>query len=71
MNKHDAIQHFGGAPKLAAALCITVEAVSQWDEIPEGRQWQLYAITAGQLMPDEQLVTKTPELLRPNIKPAA
>ena len=49
----------------------SVEAVSQWDEIPEGRQWQLYAITAGQLMPDEPLVTKTPELLRPNIKPAA
>lgn len=71
MNKRDAIQHFGGAPKLAAALSITVEAVSQWDEIPEGRQWQLYAITAGKLMPDDQLVTKTPELLRQNIKPAA
>lgn len=71
MTKEDAITHFGSISSLACALGTTYQAVSQWDEIPEGRQWQLYAITAGQLMPDEQLVTKTPELLRHNIKPAA
>lgn len=50
MNKTEAIQHFGNASRLANALDITRQAVSNWpEEIPRGRQYELQALTGGVL----------------------
>lgn len=45
---HQIIQHFGSKTGLAEALGISKQAVSGWGEaIPEGRAWQIEAITKG------------------------
>lgn len=50
MTREDAITHFGTVKALASALGITHQAVYDWgEEIPEGRQWQIQAITKGKL----------------------
>ncbi|WP_414716610.1 Cro/CI family transcriptional regulator [Thalassolituus sp. UBA3500] len=50
MNKTEAIQYFGNASRLASALDITRQAVSNWpEEIPRGRQYELQALTGGVL----------------------
>lgn len=50
MTRDDAIKHFRTVKALASALGITHQAVYDWgDEIPEGRQWQIQAITKGRL----------------------
>lgn len=52
MKKHEAISHFGGVTALAEALGVSAGAVSQWEEIPTGRQFQLQVMTAGRLIAD-------------------
>lgn len=55
MNKQDAIQHFGSSTKLAQALGISKQAVSQWeDELPIGRQYQIEVVTEGKLKAGEE-----------------
>ncbi|QRY79657.1 Cro/Cl family transcriptional regulator [Pseudomonas sp. PDNC002] len=49
MTKKQAIQHFGSISKLAKALKVSYEAVRQWEEVPELRQYQLELITKGVL----------------------
>lgn len=50
MKKKDAIDHFGGANKLAQALGCKPQAISQWgDTIPQGRAYQIEVLTGGQL----------------------
>ncbi len=46
------LEHFGGVAETSRALDISYQAVSQWVEkgaVPEGRQWQIQAITGNQL----------------------
>lgn len=58
MKKKTAIKHFGGVVKLAEALGIKPQSVSQWpDEIPQGRAYQIELITKGALkasQPEQQ-----------------
>lgn len=49
MTKSQAIKHFGSISKLAKVLNVSYEAIRQWSEVPELRQYQLEKITAGQL----------------------
>jgi len=45
ISKEAAIAWAGGsASELAKRLKVTVSAVSQWKDIPEGRLWQLRAL---------------------------
>lgn len=54
MNKADAVEHFGGVTKLAAALRLSKGAVSQWgDEIPLLRAYQIEKLTGGKLKAEE------------------
>jgi hypothetical protein len=64
MDKTQAIEHFGSATNLAKALRISLQAVSLWDytkPIPEGRAWQIEAITGGQLRVDPSVYRKHKE----------
>ena len=64
----EAEQHFGNRRKLAEALGITSQAVSQWakrGQIPEGMAYKLQVVTGGALkvnpsdyVPIEQLVAE-------------
>lgn len=54
MTKTQAVEYFGTAAALARALGIAPAAVSQWEEVPEGRQWQLEVITGGRLVADRE-----------------
>ena len=68
MKVQQAEQHFGNRRKLAEALGITSQAVSQWakrGQIPEGVAYKLQVITNGALMvnpvdyiPVEQMVSE-------------
>ncbi|HHQ4887274.1 TPA: Cro/CI family transcriptional regulator [Aeromonas veronii] len=50
MKKQDAIDHFGGAAKLALALGCKPQAISQWrDHVPQGRAYQIEVLTGGKL----------------------
>ncbi|ATB63298.1 Cro/CI family transcriptional regulator [Pseudomonas mosselii] len=49
MTKSQAIQHFGSISALAKALGVTYEAVRQWSDVPELRQYQIERITRGVL----------------------
>ncbi|WDL80814.1 Cro/Cl family transcriptional regulator [Aeromonas bestiarum] len=50
MKKIDAIDHFGGANKLAQALGCKPQAISQWsDLVPQGRAYQIEVLTGGKL----------------------
>ena len=50
MKKIDAIKHFGGIVKLAEALDIRPQAISQWSAtVPVGRAYQLQILTEGKL----------------------
>lgn len=49
MTKSQAIQHFGSISALAKALGVTYEAVRQWKDVPELRQYQIERITGGAL----------------------
>lgn len=50
LKKKTAIAHFGSISKLADALNIKPQAISQWgDRVPEGRAYQIQHITNGAL----------------------
>ncbi|HCF6640419.1 TPA: Cro/CI family transcriptional regulator [Pseudomonas aeruginosa] len=49
MTKAQAIEHFGSISKLAKALGISYEAIRQWEEVPELRQYQIERLTKGKL----------------------
>ena len=53
MTKNEAIQHFGSASALAAALDITPGAITQWKD-PLSRDWQitLEELSKGKLRAD-------------------
>ncbi|HHQ4686169.1 TPA: Cro/CI family transcriptional regulator [Aeromonas veronii] len=54
MKKQDAIEHFGGANKLALALGCRPQAISQWGEtIPKGRAYQIEVLTGGKLKAEQ------------------
>lgn len=52
MKKSQAIGYFGSVSALAQSLGVTYEAVRQWDEVPELRQYQLEHLTGGILKAD-------------------
>lgn len=55
MKKKDAIDHFGGANKLAQALGCKPQAISQWsDLVPQGRAYQIEVLTGGKLKADSR-----------------
>ncbi|MBB3142795.1 Cro/CI family transcriptional regulator [Halomonas organivorans] len=61
MKTHDAIQHFGNRGKLAAALNITSQAVSQWGEnVPPHRALQLEKLTRGALRAEGESPKRQP-----------
>jgi DNA-binding transcriptional regulator YdaS (Cro superfamily) len=59
MKKQDAISHFGSVSALAEALGVSAGAVSQWEEIPAGRQFQLQVLTAGRLIADSVIAQES------------
>jgi len=54
MTKSQAIKHFGSISALAKALGVTYEAVRQWQEVPELRQYQIERLTCGDLKADQK-----------------
>ncbi|MBA6096361.1 Cro/Cl family transcriptional regulator [Pseudomonas juntendi] len=54
MTKSQAIKHFGSISALAKALGVTYEAVRQWEEVPELRQYQIERLTGGDLKADQK-----------------
>ncbi len=64
MTKSEAVAHYEGSiSKLAKALDVSYEAVRQWDEIPELRQYQLEVITDGALKADRRIELSAPQQL--------
>lgn len=49
MTKDQAIKHFGSGAKVADALKITRQAVSNWVDVPLLQQVRLQKITRGKL----------------------
>lgn len=46
------IDHFGSVSGIAKAVGVKYQAVAQWvskGSVPEGRQWQIQALTEGAL----------------------
>jgi len=59
MTVNQVLDHFGGINKTAKALGISYQAVRQWvdkGEVPEGREWQIQALTKGKLKADPRSV---------------
>jgi len=52
MTKLEAIKFFGSPGALATALGCGQSSVSEWKEIPEGRQYQIELATRGKLKAD-------------------
>lgn len=54
MKTSTAINYYGNASKLADALDVSKQAISQWgDEVPRLRAFELQALTNGALKVDE------------------
>lgn len=50
MTLDQVIDHFGSVAEVASKLGISVQAVYQWEDgVPNGRQWQIQALTKGKL----------------------
>lgn len=50
MRKSEAIEHFGGAAKLAKMLDLTRQAIYMWpDEVPDLYQYKLHYLSKQQL----------------------
>jgi hypothetical protein len=65
MLKTTVIAHFGTQTAVARALGITKGAISLWgDVIPEGRAYQVQAVTGGKLRVDAALYPKRTRLTR-------
>jgi hypothetical protein len=55
---NEVINHFGSIRTTAEALGLKFQAVHNWKQkgfVPEGRQWQIQAITAGALTVDKEI----------------
>jgi hypothetical protein len=52
MTKEEALDYFGSTGALAASLGCAQSTVSEWKEIPEGRQYQIQLATKGKLKAD-------------------
>lgn len=63
MQKTDAIRHFGGAQKLAAALGLkSRQAIYAWpEEVPELYQYKLYHLSDGKLPLSPELEKGRPQ----------
>lgn len=62
MTVSEVLEYFGGMRPTAEACGVTFQSVHQWkrdDKVPEGRQWQIQALTASQLTVDSELIRKT------------
>lgn len=56
MNLEQVLKHFDAKPhELAKKMGVSRGAISQWKSagIPEGRQWQIEALTKGKLKADQ------------------
>lgn len=56
MTVEQVLERFGGIAGTARALKISYQAVQQWADkgvVPEGRQWQIHALTNGELPVEE------------------
>jgi transcriptional repressor of cell division inhibition gene dicB len=63
MLKETAIAHYGSMAKLARALKITVQAVSDWGNlVPEGRAYQIQILTKGAIKVDRKAYIKPPKI---------
>jgi len=49
MNKSEAVAFFGSQAALAKALGVSRSSVSEWHDVPVGRQYQLEVMTGGAL----------------------
>lgn len=53
MTLEQVFKYFGSPAETARALGVTIQAVSAWQNkfgyVPEGRQWQIQAMTRGKL----------------------
>lgn len=52
MTVDQVLKHFDGVANVARELGISYQAVREWvqkNEVPEGRQWQIQALTDGTL----------------------
>lgn len=54
MTKQEALDWAGGVTALAERLGITHGAVSQWDEVPKDKQYDIQALSGGKLRIDER-----------------
>jgi DNA-binding transcriptional regulator YdaS (Cro superfamily) len=59
MTKDEAISFFGSASELARRLDIERSAISQWTEIPEGRQYQIEVLTEGKLRAERPTLARS------------
>ena len=58
MTIKEVIKHFKGRANTARAVGVSYQAVRQWEEkgeVPEGRQWQIQALTGGALTAEQKL----------------
>lgn len=52
MTVDQVLAHYGGVANTARVLSISYQAVREWVEkgqVPDGRQWQIQALTNGEL----------------------
>lgn len=54
MTKSQAIQYFGSISALAKAIGVTYEAVRQWEQVPELRQYQIEKLTGSALQAEKK-----------------
>lgn len=57
MTVDQVIEHYGGIAEVARKLSISYQAVQQWVDkgaVPEGRQWQIQALSGGSLVVDAE-----------------
>lgn len=57
MTKQQAIDFFGSSVALAQALSVKPQSISQWDDIPARRQYELERISNGKLKVDSRLIS--------------
>lgn len=59
MQKVDAVAWAGGIRELAGRLGVSYQAVNSWpEEVPEGRQEELFILSKGALVPSALVVRR-------------
>ena len=61
MKVHEVIKYYGTKRKVADVLGVRYQAVQNWEVagfVPEGRQWQIQALTAGMLTVDKHFLKR-------------